>query len=517
MKQLLAKLSTKVLLAFGAMLAIVGVTAAVQAWSPDRPTYTVENPADHVTFNSITNNPNYGDERTFFDVKNAANTNTGGFTDQVSVQDGQELLLRVYVHNNAASSLNGENMNGVGVAKDAKVRIHVPTANATALRANAYVSASNAAPLEVSDTVDFNAAAPFGLEYVPGSAIMHTNAVPAGFKLSDSIVGSTGAPIGYTGPNGSVPGCFQYTGIVTIKVKVKATSFKVEKKVATPTSGGWVENVTVKPGETVAYQIGFTNTGSQKLDNVVIRDQLPKGMSIVPGSSKLFNSNYPSGTPLGTDAVVSNGGIVIGNYKKDVNAFVQFKATAPAEKDLKCGVNELVNIGEARIGDKAVTDTAIVKVTKECKPEQPKPAYSCDSLTVVKTGKGREIKADVKYTATNGAKLKQITYTFGDGKTLTTDKTSVNYTYAKDGTYNVVAKLLIEVDGTTKTVMSASCEKPVTFSTPPVVPPETPENPEVPESPEELPITGPADVALIVAGVSVVSALGYRFFLGRRG
>src|SRR5687768_17211594 len=45
------------------------VPATLFAWGPDRPTYTMENPAPHVTFNSMTNNPNYGDEREFVTVK----------------------------------------------------------------------------------------------------------------------------------------------------------------------------------------------------------------------------------------------------------------------------------------------------------------------------------------------------------------------------------------------------------------------------------------------------------------
>src|SRR6185436_18200923 len=88
-----------------AAIATVTITGSAKAWYPERPTYTIANPADHVTFNSITDNPNYGDERTFFDSKDAANTAAGGYADSTKVTNGEEVLLRVYVHNNASETL----------------------------------------------------------------------------------------------------------------------------------------------------------------------------------------------------------------------------------------------------------------------------------------------------------------------------------------------------------------------------------------------------------------------------
>src|SRR3981081_2481322 len=115
MKHLLSLLPKKVVAVAAGLVLVAGFTAAVHAWSPDRPTFTMQNPAPYVTFNSITNNPDYGDERTFFDGKDAANTASGGFVDTVNVTSGETVLLRMYVHNNAASNLNGANLDGTGV------------------------------------------------------------------------------------------------------------------------------------------------------------------------------------------------------------------------------------------------------------------------------------------------------------------------------------------------------------------------------------------------------------------
>ncbi len=59
------------------LAAVAGV--AVNAWGPSRPGLTYPNAANKPTFNSFVNNPYYGDERAFFDTKDAANTQNGGF------------------------------------------------------------------------------------------------------------------------------------------------------------------------------------------------------------------------------------------------------------------------------------------------------------------------------------------------------------------------------------------------------------------------------------------------------
>ncbi len=493
-----------------AVTAVFGVTAAAGAWWPERPTYTIQKPADHVTFNSITNNPNYGDERTFFDAKPASNTSQGGFTDKVKVKDGEEILVRAYVHNNAADNLNGKNFDGKGVAKNTKIRIYLPTAKASALRANAYVSASNATPKEVADTVDFYGDKAFTLEYVSGSAVAYNNANPKGMKLADSIV-NNGAALGYKNPNGVFPGCFQYVNIVTIKVKVKMKNpgYTIDKTVANPGDTSWSENVTTKPNATVSYQMHFKNTGNTTLKGVVIRDQLPKGMKVVSGSTVVYYGSDPTPKPAGNDAIVSNGGLMIGDYLPGGGAYVRFKATTPKVEDLNCGVNKLKNIAEARVGSSATADDAFVTVNKEC--DHTKPSYSCDALNVSMLG-GRKIGAKVQYTALNGATFKSVTYNFGDGsQNLVTDKTKVEHTYAKDGTYTITAVPSFMVNGKLVTDESEACMKVVTFeSGKPVTPPTTP------TTPSELPNTGAGSLLGLFAGATIAGAVGHRLWAIRR-
>lgn len=213
------------------MLMLPLPTLAMGFAPANRPVYTYSGTttrgAGHVVFNSFLNTPGVGDERGFLSAKPATDATDSNLSDDLAVRDGQEIILRTYVHNNADASLNS---GGQGIARNTRVRIKLPTASNAALGVISYVSADNADTgvtdadgrrNVVSDSVRLHsAAAPFRLEYVAGSARLKNAAHPAGHAMPDSIVGSTGARIGYQQLDGNVPGCFAYVGIVTIKVKV---------------------------------------------------------------------------------------------------------------------------------------------------------------------------------------------------------------------------------------------------------------------------------------------------------
>jgi uncharacterized repeat protein (TIGR01451 family)/LPXTG-motif cell wall-anchored protein len=348
------------------MIAVaVIVPAAVFAWGPDRPTYTVNNPADHITFNSITNNPNVGDERNFVVVKDAANTADGGWQDDITVQPGKEYLVRVYVHNNAASSLNL-------TATNTRVTAAVPSTIGKNVSISGYVSADNATPGEIWDDISFNNTKDFSLAYVPGSAQIWNNGYAQnGAALPDSIVTSTGAQIGYEGPNGNVPGCFQYANYVYFKVKPQfGTNFTFTKEVSKHGENKWVENYKAQPGEVVDYLLQYKNTGDTQQNDVTFRDTLPAGMTYVNGSTVFGNSNFPAGKKA-SDNIANGTGINVGSYLPGANAWAIFSAKAPANDTLpKCGANELVNTGKVTTTGYSLQDTANVTVDKTCQPGQ---------------------------------------------------------------------------------------------------------------------------------------------------
>jgi uncharacterized repeat protein (TIGR01451 family) len=407
------------------------------------------------------------------------------------------------VHNDASTNLNGANLDGPGVAHNVSARIYIPTATATALRANAYIDASNANPTEVYDTVNLDSSAPFSLQYIPGSAEMFNGYAPNGFALSDSIV-TNGAPIGYAGPDGTIPGCLAYSGYVTVKVKVLAPSFTLHKYVANPGDASWSKNVTSQPGATVNYQLAFANSGSELLGPVVLRDNLPSGMSIVHDSSVFYNPNYPNGQNLGTDSLTTSSGVNIGSYDPTENAYIVFKATLPAADKLQCGTNTFVNTGEAWVGSQMVSDTATVTVKKTC--TTPTPTYACDELDVT-PGDHSVTISGFKQSATNGAAFDYVVIDWGDnsGTLMASKPVDQTHNYSGNGPYTVTATAYFNVPGQSTPVSSTSagCTKLVSFTTP-----TTPTTP-------QLVNTGPGDVIGIIGLATIVGAIAHNLFMRR--
>ena len=355
----------------GSVLVAAVAPALVWAWGPARPSFTIEKPADYITFNSITNNPVIGgDEKDFVRIREVGSN--AKWTNNMKVQNGKEYYVRMYVHNNAASNLNL-------VAENVVAKLNIPTTTAKNVTVQGQIS---------------------------GSALFENNGMGT-TKLPDSIVNNTGAKLGYDKLDGKIPGCFQYAGYVTVKVKAQVsqpqekTNIDLAKTVRNKTNGekSWVETANAKSGDTVQFQIHAKNTGSAGIQNLVIRDILPKGLNYVAGSTKLYNTSNPKGLKV-SDNVIQNSGINIGSYQPNGDAYVRFDATVSAENSLPvCGDNTLTNIAQASDQKIVKNDTASVKVTKKC--ETPKnPVYKCEALSlniVRKNEKQITYAADTKY------------------------------------------------------------------------------------------------------------------------
>ena len=388
MRNLLKKISSFASnhsLILASLLAAVVVPAAVLAWGSSRETFTVEKPATYNTFNSITNNPDIGDERNFVRAREVNGTQ---WSDDISITKSGEYFVRLYVHNNAADNLNL-------TAENVVAQLNVPTYQAKKIQIDGSLTSSNSKPNKVFDQVIFSSNENFKLNYVAGSATYTNNVFTGGTKLPDSLVNGSGATLGYDKLDGKIPGCFEYSGWVAFKVKAEVIpqgDFTVNKTVRKEGATDWAKSITVNPGDKVDYQIEFKNTGKTQLDNVVIKDTLPKGATIVPGSVYLKNA---SGLKNITDGLVG-GGTNIGAYTADSNAFLKFTAKISDNDQLPaCGANTLTNTVSATTSVGKKDSTADVKVSKKC--EQPK----VPGVSIKKTVNGKDkitIEANKEFT-----------------------------------------------------------------------------------------------------------------------
>lgn len=344
-------------------VAVVGLLpAAVMAWGPARATFTMQNPATYVTFNSITNNQNFGDERNFYRIRDVASSAAMDFGDSVNLTAGKEYEAVVFFHNNANASLNA---NGTGIAQGAYARVELPAivpAGASNANSEAFVGASNANPQRVYDYISFNntSSTDMALRLVDGSVKYQSYGPHDGETLADAnLFGTTGQPLGYDTLNGVLPGCDRYSGYITYRFKAMQPSFTFAKDVRLSGTKAWQDKLSAIPGSTVEYRLTYKNTGDTVQNNVILKDVLPKGLTYIAGSTKLYTTLTPSGKTL-TDEI-SQGGMNIGSYNPGGGAFLTFAAKVDG-----ASCTTLVNNGYAVTNNGDLGDNSTVTVGGEC-------------------------------------------------------------------------------------------------------------------------------------------------------
>lgn len=488
------------------IVAAIAVPMALYAWGPsDRPTFTWEKPATYVTFNSMTNNPKQGDERDFVKIRNV--TDNHKFAAHTDLVAGKEYEVFVYYHNNASTTYNDAVHNYAGIARGAFMRVEMPDAIKAGQtgRLNAFVGANNARPAQVWDEVTARntTGGDINLRYTPGSARITSNGKVNGQTIDLNALAGKGAALGYDALDGNLPGCEQFAGYVTYRFVVDQPNFEVQKQVRLAGNGSYTEQVTANVGDEVEFRIKYKNIGTIQQKSVSISDQLPSGLSYIPGST--FVSNKSTGNKwqqITTDAVVANG-IDVGGYLPGGAAYVKLKAKVVAD-GLQCGANTLTNTASATTANGVKKDTASVVVTKDCPPapqpkditvcrlsdkqvitikenqfdstkhsknlddckEAPKPVYTCDALTIVKIARD-EFQFEAAQSSSNGAVYKSTTFKVFDanGKEVY-NSANGNFKGFAAGSYTVRAFVTFTVNGKDETVSSQGCEKQFTIDQP---------------------------------------------------
>lgn len=555
-KNLLKKI-TKVPKRYLAVVAaglVIAVPLAVKAgFGPDRPTFDWNNNpgtcdlqanrgdrcgAISPVFNSFVNTPSYGDERNFTriaEVSPGQSPTSASYTETQNAVAGKEYWVRTLVHNDANQNLNcvPEHRDATkndctqvdpgspGIAVGTTVRLEIAGGVANGIEVMTKVSASNATPAVVWDTATLaNSTNAFSVAYVPGSAVLFNGAHQSGIALPDSITGN-GAPIGFNAMDGTIPGCFDFSAYVYVKVKVSAPALSFQKQVRFEgeDSSKWRSSLDAKQGDRVQYLLTFVDTGSTNDNNVVLRDKLPSNINLVPGSVKWIDSNRPNGTTLPDSSLFSAGGINLGNYGVHGGGYVLFTATVG--NDLN--VCEAENVAFARADNVPEESSKAKVVITNCKPENKTPVFSCDLLEFKNTS-GRTYSFTTTATAKNGASVKSYTYNFGDGVTpLTTNQNPVSHTFAVPGTYQIKVTVNFNVNGVNKTNTSQACTKTITIPkeeekcTVPGkenLPKNSPQCQPTP-TPTVLVNTGPGDVIGIFTAVSLGAAFLHRRWADR--
>lgn len=468
------------------------VPAALLAWGPDRPTFTIEKPASYVTFNSITNNPKHGDERNFVQIRNF--TDNGKFGENVDLVPGKEYEISVYYHNNAADNLNSAERDYKGIAHNARMKVQMPATVAAGqnARVTGTISADNAKPVSVWDEAygknTSNGAV--ALRYVPNSAKVTSKGAVNGQTLDLNQLAGNGALLGYGKLDGKLPGCFKYAGYVTYRFKVDQPNFELVKQVSQTKKNDWHDSINAKSGDVVDFRIHYKNTGTVTQENVRIRDDLPKGLELVEGSARYYSSKTGGEwKPISDTKALTTTGVNFGSFVGNGGAlYVALQARVVGEDALECGTNRLNNRAVVTTANGTKHDNATVVVEKECK-EEPKPetVKVCDlDDKTVKTITKDEYEADKDRYTTDLTKCDEVEE---EGDAVVCDPETGKIITVKEserGNY-------LDKD-------SDKCK----------------EAPVVEEEVTELPKTGPASVLSGVIGLGALTTASYYYLASRR-
>ncbi|MBR2994199.1 DUF11 domain-containing protein [Candidatus Saccharibacteria bacterium] len=332
MKRGFKKLSLSILTLGLASAGFIGVTtsdtyALVDTpWGPDRTTFTWADPAPYATFNSITDNPQLGDERNFVRVREVKDGEK--FGDEVSLEAGKTYEVYIYYHNNADAHDVGKT--AIGIADGAAMKSSFPAVVKAGEKATVTgtIFASDTNPLEVWDGAYMTTSQDIYLRYIPGTATIHNGGALNGQPIGADYLFGDGALLGYNKFSGLLPGCNEYAGYVTYQLFADAPGFNISKSVVG-------DNYKVKAGDVITFKVRYDNTGTMDQENVVILDTLPDSLEYVAGSAILYNNNFPDGKPVNDD-IVTEHGMNIGNYAGG-NGWAEVTYNVIVKDSVNCG------------------------------------------------------------------------------------------------------------------------------------------------------------------------------------
>jgi len=183
----------------------------------DRPTFTLQRPADYIVFNSMLGNPavlnGSGDERDF--VLLSPNRDIHNLTNELIITcDGQEVYIAAFIHNNQSSRYNAV----TGPAQNVHISFEIPSGPIVSGGRNVMpiigtISSVSANPIGVWDNATVVASQPFSIVPIEDTAQFAQVGQPIRAIANPAVDGGTNL--------GDIFGCTEYQGWVTFRVRIE--------------------------------------------------------------------------------------------------------------------------------------------------------------------------------------------------------------------------------------------------------------------------------------------------------
>ena len=290
----------------------------------------------------------------------------------------------------------------------------------------------------------------------------------------------------------------------TSKPTPKVPSYTLNKLVAEKGSSAFTKNIDVTAGTHVIYRVTVASTGAAPVMNLVVSDKLPAHVSYVPGTLTR------DGSAVAGTAFFSNG-VTVSSLTNGTTTVFQFEAIVGADDTTAiCTPAALTNVANTTATSLPGNNSS-ANVNETCVTTP-----VCTNLDI--TQADRQVTISKFEFQANGATFVNAVVNWGDN-TLTgalTDNTKVigqQHTFAASQVSPTISvAITFSQNGKTIVATGVNCQKPVVFTAAPITPPTTPVTPVA----TVLPNTGAGSVVGLFGAVSAVSAVAYRWFLGRR-
>jgi len=178
-------------------------------WGPVRQTFSYNAPPNVPVFNSIIDNPNYGDERNFFRIQGYEQVH------RVKIEPGKIYTAELHYFNDCDGS---QNKKGIGIAPKVKVSVKMPEM----LQANEITimqgMVESPRAERVFDQVNLICDQSVRLEFQPSTARLFNHGKLSGTPLGTQLF-NEGIYIGVHKFNGFIPAGTEYSGTVIFDFK----------------------------------------------------------------------------------------------------------------------------------------------------------------------------------------------------------------------------------------------------------------------------------------------------------
>lgn len=242
----------------------------------------------------------------------------------ITVEDGKEYYIRLYVHNN---NPNGRD----AIAEDVTVSVVIPRDISNKIVVNGFITSSNAIPQQYEDYVNFISDIPFHLEYIEGSTQLFNNSIgKGGLELGDEVITNDGILIGFDALDGKIPGCYYYDNYILLKVRAvfdhtMESSFRL---CCDDNNYGWTTSSSAEIGDEIEFRTIYIYKGEDinVSPRVLVSYKLPSGLKYISGSTTISTRTVKSKLIKEDDIV--NDGIDISSYISDESPAVNISIKA---------------------------------------------------------------------------------------------------------------------------------------------------------------------------------------------